>query len=308
MPEGAEKAAERENIKELIIEKERDIKELPAVSIDELVIEVSLILMWNIISPFSQCQCFFFFLWSLMSTLSVNQVQVLEPVSSENLGVTDPNMPAENLNLEVEDSSKEPKGSPITEALEEEMSEKQDGEKAMDVLSSVSEMQEENIKEEIMEKADISYSKLDAASEKGETEESSSQEAQLDDEPVKIIETSSEDKTLQTNTITETSPQAEEVDRMKLEETLELVSQLPAKACENTNKESETVERPIADEIEETTGASDTVSESKEQCAEEIDETQKSLSQEKSEEDILKNKSKEHLKWILNQNIKVLKQ
>ncbi|RVX08923.1 Retrovirus-related Pol polyprotein from transposon RE2 [Vitis vinifera] len=258
VPEGAEKAAERENIKELIIEKERDIKELPAVSTDELVIEV----------------------------------QVLEPVSSENLGVTDPNMPAENLNLEVEDSSKEPKRSPITEALEEEMSEKQDGEKAMDVLSSVSEMQEENIKEEIMEKADISYSKLDAASEKGETEESSSQEAQLDDEPVKIIETSSEDKTLQTNTITETSPQAEEVDRMKLEETLELVSQLPAKACENTNKESETVERPIADEIEETTGASDTVSESKEQCAEEIDETQKSLSQEKSEEDIIKEQIK----------------
>eukprot|EP00261_Vitis_vinifera_P005776 XP_002272929.2 PREDICTED: golgin subfamily B member 1 isoform X2 [Vitis vinifera] len=258
VPEGAEKAAERENIKELIIEKERDIKELPAVSTDELVIEV----------------------------------QVLEPVSSENLGVTDPNMPAENLNLEVEDSSKEPIGSPITEALEEEMSEKQDGEKAMDVLSSVSEMQEENIKEEIMEKADISYSKLDAASEKGETEESSSQEAQLDDEPVKIIETSSEDKTLQTNTITETSPQAEEVDRMKLEETLELVSQLPAKACENTNKESETVERPIADEIEETTGASDTVSESKEQCAEEIDETQKSLSQEKSEEDIIKEQIK----------------
>ncbi|XP_034705824.1 uncharacterized protein LOC117929600 isoform X5 [Vitis riparia] len=258
VPEGAEKAAERENIKELIIEKERDIKELPAVSIDELVIEV----------------------------------QVLEPVSSENLGVTDRNMPAENLNLEVEDSSKEPQGSPITEALEEEMSEKQDGEKAMDVPSSVSEMQEENIKEEIMEKADISYSKLDAASEKGETEESSSQEAQLDDKPVKIVETSSEDKTLQTNTINETSPQAEEVDSMKLEETLELVSQLPAKACENTNKESETDERPIADEIEETTGASDTVSESKEQCAEEIDETQKSLSQEKSEEDIIKEQIK----------------
>ena len=33
---------------------------------------------------------------------------------------------------------------------------------------------------------------------------------------------------------------------MKLEETFELMSQLPAaKACENTNKESETVERSI---------------------------------------------------------------
>ena len=45
MPEEAEKAVERENIKELIIDKDREIKELPAVSIDESVNKVSLILI-----------------------------------------------------------------------------------------------------------------------------------------------------------------------------------------------------------------------------------------------------------------------
>ena len=213
-------------------------------------------------------------------------MQVQEPVSSENLGVTNPNMQTENLILEVEDLSKEPEGSPITKALEE-VSEKQNDQKAMDVPSSVSEMKE-NIKEEIVEKVDISYCKLDTESEKGETEESSLQEAQLDDKPLEIIETSSEDKILQTNNTTETSQQTEEVDCMKLEETLELVSQLPPNGCESTNKEGETVEKPNADELEEIAGASDKVPQSKEQCAEEIDENQKSLALEKSDEDIIK--------------------
>ena len=214
-------------------------------------------------------------------------MQVQEPVSSENLGLTNPNMQTENLILEVEDLGKEPEGSPITKALEEEASEKQNDQKAMDVPSSVSEMKE-NIKEEIVEKVDISYCKLDIESEKGETEESSLQEAQLDDKPLEIIETSSEDKILQTNNTTETSQQTEEVDCMKLKETLELVSQLPPNGCESTNKEGETVEKPNADELEEIAGASDKVPQSKEQCAEEIDENQKSLALEKSDEDIIK--------------------
>ena len=59
MPEGAEKAAEEsEIIKELIIEKERDIKECPAVSNeDESVKKVSLIR--NIISTISHILLYF---------------------------------------------------------------------------------------------------------------------------------------------------------------------------------------------------------------------------------------------------------
>lgn len=213
-------------------------------------------------------------------------MQVDGPISNENLGVTETNMPIENLNFKAEDLSKEPKGSSITKALGEEMLEEQDDEKAMNVHSS--EMQEEDIKE-IMEKADIPNSKLDTASEKGETEESSSQEAQLDDNALKIIESSSKDKALKTNTFAENSPQDEGVDCVKHEETLELVSQLPAHAFDDANKVSETVENPHTDEIEETKGAS-TVSESKEQCAEENDETQNSSTE--PEVDIIKEQVK----------------
>ena len=65
MPEEAEKAAEeRENIKERIIEREREINEFPAVSIeDESVDKVSLTLVYEIlIQPFLICCCLFFFL------------------------------------------------------------------------------------------------------------------------------------------------------------------------------------------------------------------------------------------------------
>ena len=152
----------------------------------------------------------------------------------------------------------------------------------MDVPNSVSKISEE-INKDVIEDADTCSNSIDTASEKVETEQTSLQEAQLDDKHIKIIETSSEDKTLQTNTATETSPQGVEVDRVKLEETSEGVSQLPAIACENRNKESEIVEKPHVDEVEEIEGASETVSESREQCVEENDGTQKSLTVEESE-------------------------
>lgn len=53
VPEVAEKVVKRENIKELIMEKERHIKELSAVSVDESVIKVSLILICGIVFPHS---------------------------------------------------------------------------------------------------------------------------------------------------------------------------------------------------------------------------------------------------------------
>ena len=58
---------------------------------------------------------------------------------------------------------------------------------------------------------------------------------------------------------------------MKLEETFELMSQLPVKACENINKESETVERSIDNVLKKMIKSSGIVSESQEQCAEETD-------------------------------------
>ena len=78
-------------------------------------------------------------------------------------------------------------------------------------------------------------------------------------------------RTLQTNAITKTSPQAEEVDSIKLEETFELMSQLPVKARENTNKENETVEGSIDNVLKKLIKSSGIVSESQEQCAEETD-------------------------------------
>ena len=238
---------------------------------------------------FSYAAVFSFF-YPLISALSVKQEQHSETVSNENPSATDSEEQTEKVNLEVEeDFSKDPEGSPVTKAMEEEMLQKQGSDEKVDVSSSVSEISEKI--EEGIEDTDTCSNNIDTASEKVETEETSLREAWLDDKHMKIIETSSEDKTLQTNPTTETSPQGEEVDSIKLEETSEGVSQLPAIACENTD-ESETVEKPHADEVEEVKGPSDTVYECKEQFVGEIDETQKSLIVEESEECIIKEEIK----------------
>ena len=153
-------------------------------------------------------------------------------------------------------------------------------EKTVDISHTISEESEE-INEEIIQEAETCYNKLNPASEKVETEETGSWEVQLDEKPLKGSETSSEEKTLQTTA--ETSPQGEEGESMKLEETTELMSQFPAVAGENADKESGIVEKSHVDEVEETKGDSETVSESREQCVEDTDETQKSLTVEESE-------------------------
>lgn len=209
----------------------------------------------------------------------VKQEQHTEILSS--LTVIDPEVQTEKVNLEVaEDFSKEPEGSHVTNATEEEMRQNQGGDKKVDISSSASETSEE-INKQAIEGRDTCSNNTDTASAKVETEEISCRDAQLDDKQIQNIETGLEDITLQNNT-TETSPQDEDVN-IKLEETSEEVSQLPAIACENKDEESEIVEKPQVDEVEEIKGASDTVFESKEPCIQCSDETQKRPTIEESE-------------------------
>ena len=152
-------------------------------------------------------------------------------------------------------------------------------ERAVDFSHSISEESEE-ISKPIIQEAETCCNKLDTASKKVETEATCSWEAQPDEKPLKGTERTSEEKTITTG---ETSLQGEEGESMKLEEATEFMSKLPAIPGENADKESSTMEKSHVDEVEETKGDSETVSESKEQCVEEIDGTQKSLTVEESE-------------------------
>ena len=223
--------------------------------------------------------------------LPVKQAQHAEAVSNENLTAIDSNTDAEIMNSVVaEYLSKDPEGSPVSEALQEEISQKQASEKTVEVTISVSEMSEESFDEETIKEANSCCSNL--APEKVVTEETSLQEGQLDDKPLRGLDTSAAEKTLSTNTTTECSLQDEEVDSMKVEETSELMSRLPTLACESADKEGKTVERPHADVVEEPRGTSDTVSESREQCVENFVEIQESLTLENSEDNIVKKEIK----------------
>ena len=227
-------------------------------------------------------------------------MQHSETIFDENSRATDSKVQIEQVNLEVmEDLSKDHEGSSITKAMEEEMLQKQGSERQVDVSSFVSEISE-GINKEVIEDTNICSNNIDTASEKVETEDTRLQEIQLDDKHIKTIETGSDDKTLQTNTTPETSPQSEAVDSVKLEETPEGVSRCPVIACENTDKESEIVEKPHIDDaeeikgadVEEIKGASESVSESIEQHVEGNDEIQKNLIVEESEEGIIKEEIK----------------
>ena len=181
----------------------------------------------------------------------------------------------------VEDFSNDSEESPATKAMEEEILQKQGSGKKVDLYSCVSEISEA-INKVVIGDADTCSNNSDTASQKVETEETRLLEAQMDDKHIKILETSSEDEILQTNIAIETSPLGEEVENIKHEEAPEGVSQLPAVTCENTD-DSETVEKPQADEAEEVKGASEIVSESREQFSEENDGILKSLTVEESE-------------------------
>ena len=190
------------------------------------------------------------------------QVQHSEPVSCESYRATESNKETKEVNLEVEEDPCE---------------------KQADVSSSVFELSE---KGEILDEAD-NDNKLDTACKKEEAEKTIFQEPQLDDEPLKGTEAILEEKIPSIINTTETSPGVEEAEAVKLEKTSDLVSQLPTTTYEHVDKERVIVEKPQADEVEETKRASDAVSESKDPCVEEIEQTQRSLTMEKLEEEII---------------------
>ncbi|XP_062151446.1 uncharacterized protein LOC133859890 isoform X7 [Alnus glutinosa] len=147
--------------------------------------------------------------------------------------------------------------------------------KLMDVSTTVAEESFKDIKEEV----DNSCDKTENETAELVTEESSSGEAQLRDMSTKDI--ISHERSLET-IIMESSPLAEEVASMKLEETSSnLPSQLPNMISENAKKEGETLESPDAHEVEGTETTSDAVFESKYQSVKETIETGQSLKVEK---------------------------
>ncbi|KAL0014384.1 hypothetical protein SO802_001453 [Lithocarpus litseifolius] len=134
----------------------------------------------------------------------------------------------------------------------------------------------EYIKEEI--KVDNIGDKTENATAEVVTAEPSSVEAQLND---KSTEDTISDDRVKTST-RESKPPAEEVASMKLEKTSSnLPSQLLNVATKNEEKESETLENPDANEVEETKTASDAVFESKYEGVKETGETGGSLKVEK---------------------------
>lgn len=197
--------------------------------------------------------------------MSVKQEQHSETGPSDSSIVIDSKVQTEESQEVVEDFSKDLEGSLITKTME----------KKVNVSSSLSEISEAD--KQVTAGTDACSNNMNTTSEKVETEDTSLQEAQSDDREIKITQTSSEDKTLRTNNITETSSQ-DEVDNIMLEETSEEVSQIPA-----TNKESEIIEKPPVDKVEETKGASDIVSESREPLIEDNGGMPKRLTVQESE-------------------------
>lgn len=187
----------------------------------------------------------------------VKQEQHSELVSCESFSTTESSQETKEVNLQDEEDPCE---------------------KQADASSSVFELSEKEVKGDILDEADT-------ASEMVEAEEIILQEPQLDDE-TKSIETILEENTLLIINTTENTLGDEEPKAVKLEKTPDLVSQLPTTAYEQAD-ERVIVEKPRADEVEETKRASDAVSESKDHCVEEIDEAQRSQTKEKLEEEII---------------------
>ncbi|KAA8530199.1 hypothetical protein F0562_004908 [Nyssa sinensis] len=240
VPAGVERADRTENIKEQIIEEEGHKKELHEIN---------------------------------MADETVNKVkdQDLEPIESPE--AVDSNEDTETVRLKVaEDLNWEVEASPLTKASEEEM--ETACEKPVDVTSSVSEGSEE----ENLEVADACDEKTDTLPTVVMPDRSLGK-IQLDNKSLKAFDTSSDSKNPETIRTTETSPQGEEVDSLKLEETFGLVSQLPTIEHENSEKKSEKSKNSDVDEDEDEDEdgievkeikTSDLVSETKDQSVEEI--------------------------------------
>ncbi|KAF8378240.1 hypothetical protein HHK36_029579 [Tetracentron sinense] len=258
-PRGVEEADESENIKKQIIEKEVLSKDLHTVSIGEE---------------------------------TVNEVRSSYHLSTkQNFKGTESDEDIEMVNLKDDgDPNKKPEASPVKEASEDEIIQKEGSEKLVGVSSLVSKVSKENIKEI----SEATYNRNDTAFVTVLTEVTSLQEAEPEGEKfVEAFDTGSDEKSLGTVETVETSLQGEEVESVKLDETCELVSQIPTVEGENTYKESLTVEKLDADEAEEEIRRiSHTVSESENQCFEATAEAENragwTLAEDKSEEKLQK--------------------
>jgi len=196
------------------------------------------------------------------------------PESTEYLKATDFNKQTATPNTGIEEDPTREAEAPGTKAPEEEKIQDEGS------LKPADEDTEENMKEEIKVKVDDFHDKNDNAT--VVAAESSSRDAQIDDNRVK--DTSS-DESLETIK-TEPCPQVEEVGSKKPEKTSSsLVSQLPNMDHKNVEKEGVTLNEPDADEVEETRTVSSAVFQSKYHSVEETDKTGQSLTVEKLDAD-----------------------
>jgi hypothetical protein len=202
------------------------------------------------------------------------QVKDSGPESTEYLKATDFNEQTATLNTGIEEDRTREAEAPGTKAPEEEKIQDESS------LKPADEDTEEKIKEENKVQVDDFHDKNDNAT--VVAAESSSGEAQMEDKHVK--DTSS-DESLETIK-TEQCPQAEEVGSKKPEKTFSsLVYQLPNMDHKNVGKESVTLDKPDADEVEETKTVSSAVFQSKYHGVEETDKTGQSLRVEKLDAD-----------------------
>ncbi|XP_059645597.1 uncharacterized protein LOC132287110 isoform X2 [Cornus florida] len=183
----------------------------------------------------------------MISGGTVNEVKETQLKPPENLETTDSNKDTETArSKDEEDLNWESEVPAITKAFSEEKLMKV-GEKPVDVSSPVPEEIDEKIEEEKLQEAD----KTDAAA-TVVTKETSLGEIQQDDKSVKAFDTSPDSEAPATIQTAESSLQGEENASMKLEETSQMVNQLPK--IEETRHEAGTslpVGNTATDDIEE---------------------------------------------------------
>ncbi|XP_019052253.1 PREDICTED: titin isoform X4 [Nelumbo nucifera] len=195
---------------------------------------------------------------------------VLHEITKENDEKT------EAINLKDEEVPiNKPEASPITELLEEKITQKQSTEKFADGSLLVSGVYEGTIKEEILEGAEKSNEKLDDASVMTITEETSLEKSESEAErTVEASGVGSQEKISETVEKNETSLQHGEIKSVKLDENSNPVQPVLTIEAMDAEKEDVIVENLVADEVEETNRFSDRVSESNDQGVEVIAEPQ----------------------------------
>ncbi|KAI8533634.1 hypothetical protein RHMOL_Rhmol10G0024500 [Rhododendron molle] len=203
----------------------------------------------------------------------VNKVTDLDRTATQGLQVMASDNPTEMTNSEVaEDLNQEMEATTPREALEEEI---QVIEKPVNLSSSEFLAADEKISKEKKEETEDFDNKTDIAQ---ATEVSILGEVNLNDEPAKAFGTISDAETPETTKADDSSQQDAKVDSMNCEDNLSVVSCLPTHEHEEADNLSIHGEKSDATDITvEANKIADAESESKVQGAEEIYETDKSL-------------------------------